>query len=211
MGTPFPQTRRDPSRASRISAVTDPSAGHRNLRGARGLARAAGRGWLYLARLDREWRQQRDTAPFPLLRWAAGLGILVSTAGGGSHGVGGWWRAHGVQVIIAAAIAAGPEITRIEFGGMRMELLRETREEVRALGAQVSQLQVQQAAATSTASAGVNQFYGISAVAGVNAAAKQGEETPSVPAQDVDWQRLLRLVQDTSSSTASEAGSTVRE
>lgn len=185
---------------------------HPKLLAALGPVRGVQQGWLSLVRIDSEWRQQRGMAPFPLFRWALGIGILISTAGDGTHGVGPWWHAHGVLVIVAAAVTVGPEITRIEFGGMRMELLRETREEVRTLGEQVNQLQVQQAAAASTASAGINQtFNGMSAVAGVNAATKQGEETPPVPAQDVDWQRILKLVQGTTSSTRSDAGSTVDE
>lgn len=207
-----PEFHRGGSITLSIYTVTDPSPKHQKLHRALGPARALGRAWLYLVRVDREWREQRGMAPFPLFRWAASIGILISTAVGNTHDVGSWWRTHGVLVIIAAVIAVGPEVTRIEFGGMRMELLRETREEVRALGAQLNQLQVQQAASASTASAGISQtFNGMSAVAGVNAATKQGEETPSVPAQDVDWQGILRYVQSATSSTGSETGSTVGE
>lgn len=195
-----------------ICSVTDPSPKHQKLHKALTPARVLGRAWLCLVRLDHEWREQRGMAPFPLYRWVASIGILISTAVGSTHDVSSWWRTHGVLVIIAAAIAVGPEVTRIEFGGMRMELLRETREEVRALGAQVNQLQVQQAAAASTASAGISQtFNGMSAVAGVNAEIKRGEGTPSVPAQEVDWQRILRSAQSATSSTGSETGSTVEE
>jgi hypothetical protein len=151
-------------------------------------------------------------APFPLFRWTASIGILIGTALGSTDGVSRWWHENGVLLIIAAAIAVGPEITRIEFGGMRMELLRETRAEVRALGTQVSQLQVQQAAASSNASAGVNQtFHGMAAAVDLAAATKQGEETPPVPAQQVDWFRFTSSPRGKTPSAGSETESTVRE
>lgn len=151
-------------------------------------------------------------APFPLFRWAISIGILADTALGSTGSISEWWHAHGVLLIIAAVMALGPEVTRIEFGGMKMELLRETREELRALNTQVNQLQIQQAAAASNASAGITQtFHGVAAAVELAAATKQGEDTPPVPAQDVDWLRFTRLGRGKTPSTSSGTESTVEE
>lgn len=59
------------------------------------------------------------TAPFPLFRWAAGIGILIWTATGSApHSISGWFTAHLPWLIVAGALALAPEVVRIEFGGM---------------------------------------------------------------------------------------------
>lgn len=157
-------------------------------------ARGAAYVWRGLVRADVGWREQRKTTPFPLFRWAAGIGILVWTATGTApHSISGWFTAHLPWLIVAGVLTLAPEVVRIEFGGMKMELLRETRAELRALTNHVTQLQIQQAAASASASAGINQtITGMAAVTEVTAATKQGEETKAVPAQEVDWRLYTR-------------------
>jgi hypothetical protein len=107
----------------------------------------------YIARTDSEWRQQRGLGPFPLYRWTAGIGVLIWTAVGTTDGISGWWHGYAVWIVITAAGVIGPEVTKVEIGGMKLEMLRETRAELRALNAQVTQLQLQQVSATSGAAA----------------------------------------------------------
>lgn len=189
-------------------------------------ARAAARAWSYLARVDADWHAKRGTAPFPLFRWLAGIGVLISTALGSSHGVGQWWAANAVVLIIAAVVTVGPEITRIEFGGMKMELLRETRDDVRALGTQLNQLQVQQAHAISQASVSNHFYERAETAAKVIKEAEEGEEAKRISAADVDWGLFMRpeggrffgpplprqpSVPEPESSPDAQAGSTVNE
>lgn len=146
--------------------------------------------------------------------------MIWTATGSAPHSISGWFTAHLPWLIVAGALTLAPEVVRIEFGGMKMELLRETRAELRALTNHVSQLQIQQAAANSNATAGISQtFTGMAAVSDVTAATKQGEETKAVPAQDVDWRIYTRAARGrtfappggTTSSTDPGPGSTVEE
>ena len=158
-------------------------------------------------------------APFPLFRWAAAIGILTWTATGNApQSISGWFTAHLPWLIVAGVLTLAPEVVRIEFGGLKMELLRETREELRGLSNQVNQLQIQQAAANANATAGITQVFPVAAAAAeVTAATKHGEETKAVPAQEVDWsayttrarRRIFEPPWETGPSTGSEPGSTV--
>jgi hypothetical protein len=173
--------------------------------------------WQGLVRTDADWSMQRKTAPFPLFRWTAAIGILVWTATGTTpHSISDWFTAHFPWLLVAGVLALAPEVVRIEFGGLKMELLRETREEVKALSSQVNQLLVQQASANANAS--VQQYFaGAATVAGVNADIKRGEETTAVPAKDIDWAAYVKAAQDRwrppppggAPSTNTEPGSTV--
>jgi hypothetical protein len=175
-----------------------------------------------LVRVDASWREQRKTAPFPLFRWTAGIGILIWTAAGSAPlSISGWFTAHLPWLIVAGVLMFAPDVARIEFGGMKMDLLRETRSELRELASQVYQMQIQQAAASSNATAGINQtFHGIAAVSEVTAATKQGEETKAVPLQAANLQDLIARAIHTrtfdppwgsASSTEPQQGSTVEE
>jgi hypothetical protein len=151
-------------------------------------------GWRGLVTIDADWTARRNMAPFPLFRWAVGIGILVWTAvGSAPHSVSGWFTAYFPWLLVVGIMTLAPEVVRIEFGGLKMELLRETREEVKALADQLVQLQIQQAAATSNATATITQnFTEAAAVAGVTSDVKQGEETKAVPAEEIDWNAFLR-------------------
>jgi hypothetical protein len=175
--------------------------------------------WRGLVRVDTDWSKQRRTAPFPLFRWAAAIGILAWTATGNPpSSISGWFTAHLPWLIVAGVLTLAPEVVHIEFGGLKLELLRETREELRGLSNQVNQLQIQQAAANANATAGITQVFPVlEAAAGVRAATKQGEETKAVPAEEVDWSAFIRgagrLAAEspggTGPSTDSDPGSTV--
>lgn len=177
--------------------------------------------WRGLVRADTDWSKQRRTAPFPLFRWAAAIGILAWTATGNApSSISGWFAAHLPWLIVAGVLTLAPEVVHIEFGGLKLELLRETREELRGLSNQVNQLQIQQAAANANANAtaGITQVFPVlEAAAGVRAATKQGEETKAVPADEVDWDAFIRRARrlatkppgETGSSTDFEPGSTV--
>lgn len=132
-------------------------------------------------------------APFPLFRWAAATGILAWTAAGTApHSVGGWFTAHLPWLIVAGVLTVAPEVVRFEFGGLKMEMLREAREEVKTLGDQVRLLQLQQASASATTTI-TQHFSEAAAVAGVAADITRGEETRAVPAQSIDWSEYLRV------------------
>ncbi len=135
-------------------------------------------------------------APFPLFRWAAAVGILVWTATGTApHSISDWFTANFPWLLVAGVLTLAPEVVRIEFGGLKMELLRETREDVKALSQQINQLQVQQASAS--ASTSVHQyFHDAAAAARVAADVKRGEETEAVPAKDINWDAMLKAALD---------------
>lgn len=76
-----------------------------------------------------------------------------------------------------------------------MEMLRETREEVRGLSTQLHQLQVQQAAANSSATAASSPtvINELEVVANVTDRTKQGENTLAVPAPEVLDELIRRI------------------
>lgn len=125
--------------------------------------RTAGRGFLYLARLDADWQARRRTAAFPLFRWAAALGLVIwCAAGSNPASMTAWATHHGPWLILAGALAFGPEVASIRFGGFRLDTITE---DVRELRGKVEQLQI--AHASSRSASGANQ-------AGEVAIAKKG-------------------------------------
>jgi hypothetical protein len=156
-------------------------------RGVWACGRAVRTGLSYAAGVDSEWRRQRGMAPFPLFRWAGGLGILVWTAVGSTGGISGWWHGYAVWLIVAAVTAIGPEIGRLEVGGVKLELLRDTRSELRGLSNQVTQLQIQAASASSTSTSGANVYLQATAPAATEMAVEtvRGDVAPKVPAEEV--------------------------
>jgi hypothetical protein len=144
--------------------------------------KACASGWLHLARADSGWREKRNSAPFPLFRWLAALGILIWTATGSAHTISEWAASYAPWLILAGLLAFGPEIASIRFGGFRLDMLTT---DVRELRGQVQLLQVAQASASSASSASASVPVQITVQlanqAGEITTAKQG----AVPATDL--------------------------
>jgi hypothetical protein len=150
------------------------------------------RGWRYLLRVDSDWRESRGTAPFPLFRWLVAAGLLTWTAIGDPHSLTAWATTHGPWLILAATLALGPQVASISFGWLKMDMLRETREELARVTETLTQLQIQQATAAATASAMVQNIKKQKNVTRTAAAAAEvvtdtakGQEAKRVPAEDV--------------------------
>jgi hypothetical protein len=101
------------------------------------------RGWRALVCADDRWQKERRT--FPLFRWIIGI-ILLATTLPDSRAVGTWWHAHAAVIIFAAAIVFGPDLASLSLGGFKMDLLRETREDLREVRSAVVNLQSQKQA-----------------------------------------------------------------
>jgi hypothetical protein len=125
--------------------VTNPQQPKRGKATARFAAIAAA-----VLKADSGWREKRNSAPFPLFRWLAALGILLWTATGSTHTISGWAADYAPWLILAGALAFGPEIASIRFGGFRLDVLTG---DVRELRGQVQQLQLAQASAVSASTA----------------------------------------------------------
>jgi hypothetical protein len=142
--------------------------------------RAAGLGFLYLARLDAEWQARRRTAAFPLFRWAAALGLVIwCAAGSNPASMTAWATHHGPWLILAGALAFGPEVASIRFGGFRLDTITE---DVRELRGKVEQLQIAQASSSSASEANVKTDVNITVQAnqaGEVAIAKKGVQPAS--------------------------------
>jgi hypothetical protein len=98
------------------------------------------RAWRAVVRADERWQKDRRT--FPLFRWIIGI-ILLATTLPGSHAVGTWWHEHAAVLIAAAVIVFGPSLQSLSIGGFKMDLLKETREDLREVRSIVATLQSQ--------------------------------------------------------------------
>lgn len=147
--------------------------------------RACGSGWLRVTRADADWRAKRNSAPFPLFRWLAALGIVVWTATGGTHTISEWAASYAPWLIVAGVLAFGPEIASITIGGLKMELLRQNKAEIEKVGAQLQQLQIAQASAVSQSSASASSPVTV-IVSGANQAGEAATANKAVtPAADL--------------------------
>jgi len=159
-------------------------------------------------------------------RWSAAIVIAVGVAAvrwmTAAHMHIGQW-ASGVPttpggyvfIIIAIVLLIAPEAASISIGGMKLEMLRDTKAEVEKVGERVTQLQIQQAAsASSKATVDARQFIGEAAIAaGLAAAAKEGAEAPAVPADESVLGRYIAgggVGGRVMSSTLPTSGSTVK-
>ena len=150
--------------------------------------------WAWLVKVDTAWREKRDTAPLPLLRWSGAVGIFAGQwIAGIPAGLAGW-----ICPSVIAGLLILPDAGSISFGTMKVEMrqakeeVRHTREGVERLGAQIQQLQVQQAAAASSANG--NTVYVLPDAKSADAlrgsvaattAVKAGEDTGSLPIEQV--------------------------
>jgi hypothetical protein len=139
--------------------------------------------WRRLVMIDTTWRETRSTVPFPLLRWAAAVGVFVGLwiAGIPAHATG--WICPGAIV----ALMILPDAGTLSFGGLKLEMLRQNRAEIEKVGDRVQQLQMQQAVAAASASGVVNNYYAAKAeaVADVIQNAEEGENAKAVPVEEV--------------------------
>jgi hypothetical protein len=146
---------------------------------------AVRRTWRWLVGTDKAWRQTRNTAPFPLARWAAALGVFVGLWIAGIPAQATGWICPGAIV----ALLILPDAGTISFGGLKLEMLKQNKAEIEKVGERVQQLQTQQAVAAASASAGViNNYYAAKAaeaVAEVIQDADEGESAKAVPAAEV--------------------------
>lgn len=94
-------------------------------------------------RADERWQKERRT--FPLFRFIIGI-ILLATTLPGSTSVSNWWSVHAAVIIFAAVITFGPDLASLSIGGFKMDLLRETREDLREVRSAIANLQVQKQA-----------------------------------------------------------------
>jgi hypothetical protein len=156
-----------------------------------------------VARADERW--QRDRRTFPLLRWILGL-VLLATTLPGTHSVSVWWSAHAVVVIIAAVVVFGPDLVSLSVGSVKMDLLRETRDDMREVRGALTTLQVQKASLAAQQTQGFSmddlirllQSQGVGNLAAlINAEAGQvtseQEKSGDVPAAEV----IAKFIQTT--------------
>ncbi len=118
------------------------------------------------------------------MRWAAALCVFIGLWIAGIPTQATGWICPGAIV----ALLILPDAGTISFGGLKLEMLRQNKAEIEKVGEQVHQLQIQQAAAAASASAGViNNYYAkaAEAVAEVIQDADEGESAKAVPAADV--------------------------
>jgi hypothetical protein len=94
-------------------------------------------------RADEWWQKERRT--FPLFRWIIGI-ILLATTLASSTSVSNWWSVHAAVIIFAAVITFGPDLASLSIGGFKMDLLRETREDLREVRSAIASLQAQKQA-----------------------------------------------------------------
>lgn len=145
-------------------------------------------------RADERW--QRDRRTFPLLRWIVGL-ILLATTLPGAHSASTWWSAHAAVVVIAAVIVFGPDLASLSVGSVKMDLLRETRDDMRDVRGALTALQVQRASLAAHQTQGFSmddlirllQSPGLNLAALINAEAGQvtseQDKSGDVPAAEV--------------------------
>ena len=133
--------------------------------------------------IDSTWRVSRSTAPLPLVRWVAAVGVFVGLwiAGMPTHASG--WICPGAIV----ALMILPDAGTLSFGGLKLEMLRQNAAEIEKVGERVHQLQIQQGVAASATAGVVNNYYAhkAKAVADVIQDADQGENAKAVPAEEV--------------------------
>ena len=81
-----------------------------------------------------------------------------------------------------------PDAGTLSFGGLKLEMLKQNKAEIEKVGERVQRLQLQQAVAAASATAGVvNNYYAhkAEAVAEVIQDAEEGENAKAVPAEEV--------------------------
>jgi hypothetical protein len=196
MSPPWPEATTRPTKISRVTEPPDvghapeppPGSAQPAARAAPQAAakpRPLRQAWQQLARMDTAWRQTRNTAPLPLPRWAAALGVFIGLWIAGIPTQATGWICPGAIV----ALLILPDAGTISFGGLKLEMLRQNKAEIEQVRERVQHLQLQQAAATATASAGVtNNYYAARAaetVAEIIHDANEGESAKVVSAQDV--------------------------
>jgi hypothetical protein len=141
--------------------------------------------WQQLVTVDTTWRQVRSTAPLPLLRWLAAICVFVGLWVAGIPTQATGWICPGAIV----ALLILPDAGAISFGGLKLEMLRQNKAEIAKVGERVQQLQMQQAVAAASASAGVvNNYYAAKVaetVAEVIQDADEGESARAVPVAEV--------------------------
>ena len=80
--------------------------------------------WAWLVQVNTAWRDKRDTAPLPLLRWSGAVGVFVGQWIAGIPAHPGGWICPGV----IAGLLILPDAGSITFGGMKIEM-RQARKE----------------------------------------------------------------------------------
>jgi hypothetical protein len=131
-------------------SAANPGTPRRAWRAVRGVITAAG---MKLAHTDAQWRQSRDLAPLPLYRWLIVVGLLIwRWAAGIPSSINGW-----LGVLVISVVMILPDAASIAFGGLQIEM-RQAKEQVADLKQQVSQLQIQQAAAAAAQASSGHQF-----------------------------------------------------
>ncbi|HVB45231.1 MAG TPA: hypothetical protein VNF47_21355 [Streptosporangiaceae bacterium] len=148
--------------------------------------------WTWLAGVNSAWREKRDAAPLPLLRWSGAVGVFVAQWIAGAPAEPSGWICPGV----IAGLLILPDAGSITVGALKVQMrqartdLGNAQADVEQLRTQVQQMQVQQAA-TAAATANGNIMHTnvfTEPLRGATAAAtavRTGEGSGSVPLEQV--------------------------
>jgi hypothetical protein len=148
--------------------------------------------------------------------------ILMWTAVDETGDLSGWAASYAPWLILGGLLAVGPEIASVSFGGFKMEVLRQTREEVARVGQTVQQIQLQQATAAAASVQNIKKQKNVTktaaAAADVVTDTAKGQEAKRVPAEDVVSRFITgvrvsnrEVSQDTTPYTAPDDPSTLVE